>query len=261
MVVKSINLVYFSPGGTVATTLRAIAEGTGLPSREFDLTSFASRWALHSFGSEDLVVVGMPVYGGRVPENAVEFFRCLRGNNSPTIFVTLYGNRAYEDALRELVDLGAERCLAPVAAGAFIGQHSCIDGLALGRPDAEDLRTARDFGASVLRRLLDLGSLEELSPIKLVGEGPYKARRVSTLVPTTDGTCTRCGICVEGCPAGAINPDDPGDIDKWRCMLCFRCVSICPERAKSVKNPALVQRFASIRASAGAVRKDPEIFL
>jgi hypothetical protein len=53
----------------------------------------------------------------------------------------MYGNREFEDALRELKDLAVEAGLKPIAGGAFIGEHSFADSkfpLARRRPDQKD---------------------------------------------------------------------------------------------------------------------------
>lgn len=39
--------------------------------------------------------------------------------------------------------------------------------------------------------------------------------------------CGRCGACVEACPAGAVNVDRPGLIDRRRCTRCMKCVEAC----------------------------------
>ena len=56
--------------------------------------------------------------------------------------MVVYGNRDYEDALLELSDRAKDWGLTPVAAGAFIGEHSYSRPslpVAEGRPDEDDL--------------------------------------------------------------------------------------------------------------------------
>jgi len=55
------------------------------------------------------------------------------------------------------------------------------------------------------------------------------------------GRCLQCGLCSESCPSarsGGIAPDEvmakvaEGDLDDeriWRCAMCHRCASVCPE--------------------------------
>ena len=80
----------------------------------------------------------------------MERFRMFRSaHHAPVVPVVLYGNRDYEDALKELCDLVSEQGFVPVAAGAFIGEHSFSR---KGMPIAEGRRTSR-----ILSRLRNSG--------------------------------------------------------------------------------------------------------
>ena len=82
------------------------------------------------------------MYGGRLPADAVKRLSNLKGHNTPAVIVVVYGNREYEDALLELNDLAIEAGFKPVAAGAFIGEHSYSNKdspIAHGRPDEKDI--------------------------------------------------------------------------------------------------------------------------
>ncbi len=53
-------------------------------------------------------------------------------------------------------------------------------------------------------------------------------------------TCTRCGTCVEICPAGIIAMAGPDELPAWvpgaarGCIRCGHCVAVCPEAALSL---------------------------
>lgn len=40
--------------------------------------------------------------------------------------------------------------------------------------------------------------------------------------------------CVQVCESGALDPDRPGFVDRYRCNLCLRCVEACPSDALSL---------------------------
>ena len=42
--------------------------------------------------------------------------------------------------------------------------------------------------------------------------------------------CTKCGVCKRVCPTQVTEVYDEkgGDVTVSRCMLCFRCVEMCP---------------------------------
>lgn len=149
------HLVFFSPTHTSAKIARAIGEGIGMGRRiETDLTLDESDSPIEI--NDSLTVIAAPVYGGRVAPVALQRIKRLKGNNSPTIVVVVYGNRDYEDALLELRDTVASLGFTPLSAGAFIGEHSYSTAempVAAGRPDATDLQIARTFGADSLKKL------------------------------------------------------------------------------------------------------------
>ena len=87
--------------------------------------------------------IAVPVYAGRVAPIALQRIRRLKGENAPVVLVAVYGNRDYEDALVELRDETTCLGFTPLAAGAFIGEHSYSRPgmpVAEGRPDANDLK-------------------------------------------------------------------------------------------------------------------------
>lgn len=101
---------------------------------------------------ECLIAIGAPVYGGRVPLDVVNYLQTLHGNGQAAVLVAVYGNRDYEDALLELRDIAKDRGFVPVAAAAFIGEHSFSteeSSIAAGRPDKADIESAEKFADSV----------------------------------------------------------------------------------------------------------------
>ena len=51
--------------------------------------------------------------------------------------------------------------------------------------------------------------------------------------PETIHLCRDCGICVPGCPAGALKQNGAGQVtwDKARCVQCDACIKACPHDA------------------------------
>ena len=134
----NIHVVYFSPTHTSAKVVHAVAEGMGaLSYAESDLT-YEKPAEMESIEGE-LTLVAVPVYGGRVPDVALERLQMLRGKRTPVVPIVVYGNRDYDDALLELSDVLKRQGFVPVAAGAFVGEHSFSSAeypVAAGRPAA-----------------------------------------------------------------------------------------------------------------------------
>ena len=143
-----MKTLYFSPTGTTAAVCHAVASGDG-----YDFTLPSARTEALCYGPADVVAVGVPVYGGRIPPVAAEYLKTVKGGKAKAIAITVYGNRDYDDALLELCDILEESGFEVCGAGAFIGEHSLNETVAAGRPDALDLATAKAFGAAVSDKL------------------------------------------------------------------------------------------------------------
>ncbi len=254
----TVHSVFFSPTHTSARIARAIARGTGLKNiKETDLTCDTS---CSSVGIDDtLVVIAVPVYGGRVAPVALDRIRRFHGNGTPAIVAVVYGNRDYEDALLELCDTVRIQGFVPVSAGAFIGEHSYSRPempVAEGRPDGEDLKTAEDFGKASVRKWND----RTPTPFFIKGNTPYKPLKPS--VPgapvTRTDDCTLCEICIGLCPTHAIFVNESGEIDTDRnlCIKCCACVKDCPTEARRYETP-----FTAYLHQNFSARRDPELFL
>lgn len=260
-----VTLAYFSPTGTTRAVLRSIAEGLGAATVDhLDLT-------LPTAGARDLppltdtlVVLGAPVYAGRIPETAVERLCSLRGAGTPALLIVVYGNRAFEDALLELAHLARDGDFVPLAGAAFIGEHSFATPetpIAMGRPDAADLARAVAFGQLVRARLAAAPDLAALPRLQVPGNYPYRrGMENSEAAPITDpDLCTLCADCAVVCPVGAITVTDRVTTDGAACILCCACTRACPVNAR-VMVDAGVRRIARWLATNQAARKEPETF-
>ena len=143
--------------------------------------------------------------------------------------------------------------------------------MAAGRPDAADMEKAESFGKRIREKLKQTGSANELGPLAIPGNTPYKTpenlymikevRKTMAFTPETDTEhCTQCGICVDACPEAAIDSCDVTEIDRWKCILCFACIKSCPEQAKHMTDPHFNEAVGQL-AKAIQLRKEPDLFL
>lgn len=262
MHVKSATLIYFSPTGTTKRVLEGIAAGlhpeTAL---HLDLTlPEAGRRAWPAVDAP-VALIGAPVYGGRLPVDAAQRLRRIRAGGVPAVLVVVYGNRAFEDALVELRDIAVECGFVPVAAAAFIGEHSyatAAQPIAWGRPDAADVAHAVAFGRQVREKL----SSGTAPPLHVPGNVPYKVwRHKPGPVPATDAElCTLCGQCAAVCPTGAVTVDEAVTTDAQLCIACCACTRACPVAARVMDDPR-VRKTAAWLFENYSDRKEPEVFL
>ena len=127
--------VYFSPTGGTRAYVTALAGLLSCEAEEIDLTAREERARDHVFGPEDLVILGAPVYAGRLPQLEGGIFERLRGDGTPAVFNVSYGNRAFEDALLEEQDICQAHGFHGIAAGAWIAPHTFPGRIGAGRPD------------------------------------------------------------------------------------------------------------------------------
>jgi len=263
---EKTTLLYFSPTATTRIILEEIAKGIGKDvSAAIDITSPEIRTQTPPEFGEDLVLIGAPVYGGRLPKDAATYFKAVRASGSLAVLVVLYGNREFEDALLELRDISVEDGFFPLAAGAFIGEHSFANNeflIALNRPDEKDLEKAFLFGKQVADLLNGNENLAELTPVDVPGNFPYKESMSLGPLQFIDVTddCDACGICITVCPKNAIDEADTYSTIEKDCIYCCACIKACPLQARVLKDSPIKNK-AKWLSENYARRKEPQIFL
>ena len=238
-----------------------------------DFTPPQARKKQYCFDAGDVVIFGVPVIAGRVPNVLLGFLDTLSGGGALAIPVVLYGNRDFDDALIELRNILSSKGFKPFAAGAFIGEHSFSRKLAAGRPDERDLEIADTFAAEAAAKLLQMeaGEIAYDGPVEVDGCEPlrpyYKPRdrqgnhiNILKVKPKLDDAkCDRCGICAEVCPMGSIKPEEPG-IVSGICIKCCGCEKLCPQGALYFDDPGYLYHKEELELGY-AERKEPKIFI
>ena len=185
---------------------------------DIDFTPPAARREIYRFTPDDLVVFGVPVIAGRVPNVLLKFLDTLQGGGALAVPVVLYGNRNFDDTLIELRDILQDRGFYAIGAAAFIGEHSFSRILAAGRPDSSDMELSRDFARKLAGKIRRLGAagLREAAPVPVDGADPirpyYKPQdrngnhiNILKVKPKLHAElCSGCGICVSACPMGSV---------------------------------------------------------
>jgi len=265
--------IVFSPTGTSASIAGAVAEGIGETAGGHVVKCDATHHEPYTdtFGKDDFVIIAAPVYGGKMAAPAKERMKHLAGGQARCALVAVYGNRAFENALADMAAFAKSLGFVPVAAGAFVGEHSYSTAeypIAAGRPDSDDMECARTFGHEIGERLkggvsdeVDAGAIHDQPSSEqslvnfrnfVAGYAKRQKEAPVKILPVVDESlCNGCGQCAEVCPTGAIvNPS--GEVDASRCIKCCACVKVCPSSARSLSSP-----FAPVLSANFSNRKTP----
>ncbi|MCX6680962.1 MAG: EFR1 family ferrodoxin [Methanothrix sp.] len=266
MKIQSLKLVYFSPTGTTKAVVQGIARGINQSMVEIiDITRPIARKQPMKTSENELLVIAVPVYMGRVPALLSEWLHAIQAHNTPAVCVVVYGNRVYDDALLELNDILTQCGCKSIAGAAYIGEHSFSNSetpTAKDRPDASDLNHAESFGRKIREKLSTISSVDQISDVNIPGCRPYRGDSKLWTVDfiAVSDACTQCGTCAEGCPVGAIDPENSNLIDTEKCITCCACIRHCPKHARTMK-PGRVRDAALRLSTLYNERKEPEFFL
>lgn len=272
-----INKVFFSPtGGTkkivdsIALNLQKLYSLNDLL-KEIDFTLPDTRKSQLSFEQDELVVIGIPVYAGRVPNILLKYLKTIKAKGSLCVAVVSYGNRNFDDALIEFNDILTDCGFKVIALGAFISEHSFSKVLAANRPDLKDLNICKDFSEKIADKLKRY-SIEELlnSNVEPDGQRPYRFYYVPKskegekvdfrkIKPKTNENCIQCKVCAENCPMGSISFEDAKKIEGI-CIKCGACSKKCPVQAKYYDDLAYLHHKEELEVNFSK-RREPVFFL
>lgn len=253
----SVYEIVFSPTGGTKKVSDFFTESFSSESTYIDLLSQRTDFSVYSFQPQDICIISVPSYGGRVPDIAALRLGQMKGNGAKAILIAVYGNRDYDDTLVELQDVLEKAGFLCTAGVAAVAEHSIMRQFAAGRPDEGDAEELADFAARV-RLKLESG----IMPVKLElpGNRPYREYGGVPMKPQAGKACIQCGICAGECPVGAISAERPSETDNGKCISCMRCIAVCPQRARSVSKALLTAGSLRLKKACSGYRRN-ELFL
>ncbi|MFR6184432.1 MAG: flavodoxin family protein [Lawsonibacter sp.] len=141
---------------------KSLAGQLGAQYKSHDYTQPKGRENALQFGPDELVVLGTPVYAGRVPNMMLPFVQnSIHGEGTLAVPVVLYGNRNFDDGLMELKQVMTANGFLPIAGAAIVGEHSFSTILGAGRPDGEDMALVDQLARQTAEKVKGLTALPE----------------------------------------------------------------------------------------------------
>lgn len=279
MKAEKVTRVFYSATGTTNRIINAVEEGLNFEKkREVNLTEHNTRKSFELMLEKDeLLIVGIPVYAGKIPDFLVPSLKKLNGDGQSAVIIAVYGNVTEGIVLEELKELLEDRGFKVIGAASFIGEHSFSDSeynIAAGRPDISDCQKAKSFGADIGKKLEKLSNCKNIESVQINDNGgsfvtniiekipiPQYGSKKFVKKPDVDMTkCINCKICAELCPVSAIDIESLR-IDDSICIRCMSCVKNCPVKARNIeyKMPVLIKGFFKLNNI--DKYKEPKIYI
>lgn len=256
MKVQHVVKVCFSPTYSTQKMLDILAGGWEVEEKEIDLTDCRQREQGQTFEEDTLVYFAVPSYGGRIPAPARTGMKKMRGNQTPAVIGTTFGNRAYDDVLLEMKNLLEAQGFRVIAAVAAVTEHNIVPQYGTGRPDEKDQKELAEFARRIRDKVEGMEDVAQAAELEVCGNEPYREYNGIPLKPHADQTCKGCGVCAAKCPVGAIPTEDPSKTDKEKCISCMRCIRICPSHSRSIPKPMLMATAAKLKKACAKPKKN-----
>lgn len=249
------NIVFSATGRTLSVA-QVVSSVWDAPKTLVDVTKPGFDGSNLKLTAEDVCLVAMSVYGGRIPQPAAKRLETIQGNGAKAVLLAVYGNRAIDDALAQMQDILTRQGFVCVAAMEAVAEHSMMPRFGAGRPDAQDKEELVAFAKEIQNAL----NKEQTAPLQVPGTVPQeKGGHSLPLSIQTDKTCKNCGKCAKECPVGAISKENARVTDKDKCILCMHCTAVCSVHAKHL--PKWTNLLAPLMASKLGGRKENKLYL
>ncbi len=193
--IRKVTGIYYSPAGGTALMTKLLAREIGDmidASSPFDVSVEYHDMLKEQIDSIDIndetvVVIGMPVYVGKIPLPAAEFLSNIKGSGAMTLAAVSYGGRSYGNALYELKNLAEECGFKPIGAGAFMISYMARRGSSRSAEPAIDLESLKDFCEAASKKIERLSGSEietlKIRPMPVEVSGRMPVHFISKISP------------------------------------------------------------------------------
>ncbi len=247
---KTAFVAFCSPAGStrhVADVIATCLKKKSVTVHQLDLgvVRDPSRYIekIQMAGEKACLFVGSPVYRDvAIPPVMAFLERLPPGLGCAAVPFVTWGGANSGVALWQMGTALERNGYVLVGGAKVLGVHSMMwpstHPVGLGHPDADDDRQVCNLVERVLGRLATVGGQTlaldafDYQPETVGADAKKKLGQPWKNIPKTidEEKCTRCAICKQVCPVGAVTLD-PCPVFSERCFDCFSCVRECPEDA------------------------------
>ena len=274
MKISCVKAVFYSAAGSTEKVVTGVAEkiavALGVPMEVYDFTLPENRTETKTYGADQLVVFGTPVYAGRVPNKMLPIVQNnFKGEGALAVPVVTFGNRSYDNGLIELRNELENNGFHTIAGAAVVCEHVFSNKLASGRPNEEDWEKLSAFAAAAAEKVRAMTEIP--APIAVRGEdpvGPYytplgtdgkPAVFLKAKPKTNEELCDKCGTCAKVCPVGSISMENLSEVNGI-CIKCQACIKKCPKGAMYFDDEAFLSHVAMLEQNYTR-RAEMEVFI
>jgi ferredoxin len=244
---KKALVLWYSQAGHTERNGRLIGktlEKLGLSVKALDIREFDES-AMNTY---DLIVMGTPVFYLDVPGNVRTWLEAIPSiAGTPVAAYSTFGgpgDNQYNTAWC-LLELLARKGGVPVGIATFGNMSTFAPTWSMGnekrilkykdRPNEEIYNRVREFARQVIRTVHG-GTAPIIKKEFYAGDflkGSFQVKVTKAMISRhtiSRDRCTKCGICVDKCPVGAIDIANYS-VNRKACIACMGCVNNCPARA------------------------------
>ncbi|MCI1945913.1 EFR1 family ferrodoxin [Clostridium luticellarii] len=246
-------LYYFSGTGNTKWVADKFRENFALYNVNIDLVNIQNIRSAEDVQLEgyDFLIIGSPVYAEFPPKIVIDFLNKFY-DMKKDIKLVVYSTQAASSASAPCVMAKSLRKKGYIALSQISIKMPNNNYFSIGKkPDENEIKKILfEANAKVKNTVENFmngeSTIETTSFIRLKFNkliyNVFKNRipKLSQNISSTED-CGKCGLCLRNCPQGNITFESGRAIFHSKCMLCLRCIYICPKNAVRYKNKKIDQ--------------------
>jgi ferredoxin len=242
-------LYYFSGTGNTKWTALKFKEVFLKFGYEVELRSIEKIDNL-SLEDKDFLIIGTPVHSEFPPKIIIDFLKRLpEGNNMKTLIYSTQGvnSAAAVEYIKRII---SDKHYNVSVQASIRFANNYYFGFGIERTPEEIkkflINAERKISLLVEEFVKDSYYRDKISNLRLYA-GKVMHKSFYKMLPklssnlTAAEECTKCGLCIRNCPTGNITLEDGQTIFHKNCIMCVRCIHLCPHNAIRYKRKKINQ--------------------